>query len=163
MNPFIHHRDDVSGVWKHRMILPHSCGEAVKNDVFCGSCKKELGRLEGFFQWGSGWGMCTLCEKCVGTFHQQRQLQPTAAAVSPSDNKNSSPLLSSSKGKHRPSNTSYPDHLGLVSCWAFTKPKPSQVVPGFTLSCTSSACGLTQLPMFISRLSPSIFHLYCCG
>lgn len=79
--------------------------ETVKNGVFCGSCKKELGRLEGFSQWGVGWGTCTLCEKCIGTFHQQRQLQcllqTTRAAVHPS-----------SKAKHCPLNTSY-------SSWSF--------------------------------------------
>lgn len=31
VNTFIHHRDDVSGVWRHRMMLHHGCGEAVKN------------------------------------------------------------------------------------------------------------------------------------
>lgn len=27
VNPFIHHRGDTSGVWKHGMMLHHSCGE----------------------------------------------------------------------------------------------------------------------------------------
>lgn len=116
MNPFIHHRDDVSGVWNHRMMLHHSTGEALKNDMSCGSCKKELGRLAGFSQWGVGWGTSTLCEKCVGIFHQQRSscsplqclLQTTKRAA----------LLSSSKGKHCPPNTSYSSssfRIGLQS------------------------------------------------
>lgn len=131
----------------------------------CGSCKKELGRLEGFSQWRVGWGTCTLCEKCVGIFHQQKQLQPTA--VSPSDNKeNSSPLLF--QGKTLPTKCFL--QLLIIQDWSPIEPSQSPELlrwslehPGFTLSCTSSARGPTQLPMFISRLSPSIFHLYCCG
>lgn len=131
MNPFIHHRDDVSGVWNHRMMLHHSSGEALKNDMSCGSCKKELGRLAGFSQWGVGWGTSTLCEKCVGIFHQQRSscsplqclLQTTKRAA----------LLSSPLPRE---NTVHqilltaPHHLGLVSNRAFTKPRTSQVVLG---------------------------------
>lgn len=79
-----------------------SSGEAVKNDVFCGSCKKELGRLEGFSQWRGGWGTFTLCEKWVGTFHQQKQLQCLLQTI------RRTALLSS----HCPPTTSY-------SSWSF--------------------------------------------
>lgn len=76
-NTLIHHRDDVSDVWKHRMILHNSWGEAVKNAMFCGNCEKELGRVKAFTQWGHGWGMCIACEKCFHIFHhQQKQIEP---------------------------------------------------------------------------------------
>lgn len=131
MNPFIHHRDDVSGVWKHGMMLHNSCGEAVKNGEFCGSCKKELGRLEGFPQWGVGWGMCTLCEKCVGVFHQQKQLQPhySCSVSSRQYGEQLSFPLPRENTVHQILLT-VPDHLGLVSNRAFTKPRTSQVVLG---------------------------------
>lgn len=58
------------------MMLHNSWGEAVKNAVFCGGCKKELGRLKAFTQWGRGWGMCVPCEKCFSNFLQQKQLEP---------------------------------------------------------------------------------------
>lgn len=106
-------------------------------------------------------------EKCVGVFHQQKQLHPTAAAVSPSDNKeNSSPFLFQGK------TLSNKYFLQFLTIQDQSPIEPSQSPeflrgslehPGFMLSCTSSARGLTQLPMFISRLCPLIFHLYCCG
>lgn len=77
---------------------------------------------------------------------------PTAGAVSPPDStENSSPFLFQGKTL----STKYFSQFLIIQDWSPTEPSQSSELlrwslgdPGFTLSCTSSACGLTHLSLF---------------